>query len=248
VTTFYGAINFGNFLIIDRIIFSPETDGGRMKLLKNTACFLFLILCVCGVSHAAIVQTTPATVTYTADNMVNAWWLIGPSQAPQLLPMGPNSANWQQADSHQLSLIPNQNYQIIWEVKNLWSQQFPPGSNNPAGFLAQIAFGGQPAILSSGSWEVAPYTYSGAPFNSLSWTSATPFGANSAGTIWSSANQGSIAGIDGNAQWIWSSGNIWDQHIFVRTNFQAPVPIPGAAWLLGTGLIGLATIRRRRQK
>jgi hypothetical protein len=27
-----------------------------------------------------------------------------------------------------------------------------------------------------------------------------------------------------------------------------PTPIPGAVWLLGTGLLGLACVRRRRRK
>jgi hypothetical protein len=238
------------------MIFILETDGGKMKTLKSTACFLLLVLCVCGVSHASIATpTTSATVTYTADNMVLGWWLIAPSQAaqapPPTLALGSNRSDWQLADSYTLSdLEAGKQYQIVWEVRNLWSQQYPPGGNNPAGFLAQIAFGGQPPILSSGSWEFAPYEnyQSGAPFSSLSWSGVQPYGANSDNsTVWFSTNGGPISGIGGNAQWIWSGNNIWDQHGFVRTTFTAPVPLPAAAWMLGAGLVGLITIRRRRQ-
>jgi len=45
----------------------------------------------------------------------------------------------------------------------------------------------------------------------------------------------------------WTSGN---QQYSLYTNFQspdsAPVPIPGAVWLLGSGLIGLVGIGRKR--
>ena len=45
----------------------------------------------------------------------------------------------------------------------------------------------------------------------------------------------------------WTSGN---QQYLLYTNFQspesAPVPIPGAVWLLGSGLIGLVGIGRKR--
>jgi hypothetical protein len=226
------------------MILIPETDGGRMKILKSTFCVLLLVLCVCGVSHASGVS---ATVTYTADNMVNAWWLIGPSGNPALQPLGTNSSTWQLADSHTLSgLEAGKQYQIVWEVENLWSEQYPPGRNNPAGFLAQIAFGVQPPILPSEGWEFALYTYSGAPFSSLNWTAAKEWGANSGSNIWITANGGPIAGIDANAQWIWSANNIWDQHGFVRTTFTAPVPLPAAAWMLGAGLVGLVAVRRRR--
>lgn len=233
------------------MILIPETDGGRMKILKSTFCVLLLVLCVCGVSHASGVS---ATVTYTADNMVLGWWLIGASQAsqppPPTLDLGANRSTWQSADSYTLSnLEAGKQYQIVWEVRNLWSEQYPPGPNNPAGFLAQIAFGGQPPILSSSSWQFAPYEdyQSGAPFNSLSWTAVKTYKSNSDGsTIWYAVNGGPIAGIDVAAQWIWSANNIWGQHGFVRTTFEAPVPLPAAAWMLGAGLVGLVAVRRRR--
>lgn len=216
-----------------------------MRILKSTACLLLILLCAGGVSLAAPV----ATVTYTADNMVNAWWLIGPSQTPEPLTLGANSTNWQKADTYQLSLQPGQSYRIVWEVQNLWDYPSPlPGPDNPAGFLAQISFGGQTPILTSDSWKVANYTTYNIPFDQMTWVNAETWGANSGSNIWNTVNGGAIAGIDGNAQWIWTSNNIKDQHIFVATQFTAPVPLPAAAWMLGAGLIGLVALRRRGAK
>jgi hypothetical protein len=219
-----------------------------MRLLKGTACLLLILLCAGGVSLASPVGTIQATVTYTADNMVMAWWLIGPSQTAQPLTLGTNSSDWQKADSYQLSLQPGQSYQLVWEVKNLWAYPSPlPGPDNPAGFLAQISFGGQAPILTSDSWKVANYTHLIA-LNEIVWGDAAVWGVNAGSNIWNTVNGGAIAGIDGNAHWIWSSDNIKDQHIFVATQFTAPVPLPAAAWMLGAGLIGLVALRRQRPR
>ena len=52
------------------------------------------------------------------------------------------------------------------------------------------------------------------------------------------------------------SGTVWDEVFmgnYANINFHAavelePVPIPGAVWLLGSGLIGLVAVRRRKSK
>jgi hypothetical protein len=45
-----------------------------------------------------------------------------------------------------------------------------------------------------------------------------------------------------------SPGLFPDAGYFLVRNSAAPVPIPGAVWLLGSGLIGLIGIRRRFKK
>lgn len=43
-----------------------------------------------------------------------------------------------------------------------------------------------------------------------------------------------------------TSGTEWERVVFVNTNPPTPVPVPAAAWLLGSGVAGLVSARRRR--
>ncbi len=76
------------------------------------------------------------------------------------------------------------------------------------------------------------------------------------GSITNSKNNGdspwgTIAGIDQNANWIWGSalepGSGYGEYQIFRTQVTA-VPEPATLLLLGSGLLGLAVLRKRISK
>jgi hypothetical protein len=115
-----------------------------------------------------------------------------------------------------------------------------PDFYNPGGFLAEIA--SNPLIsgnlLSSNSWDVALIRDNLTPptdLSTLTWTSATEYGANDSPTIWySQMFSNPISGISGSAKWIWWGENYADpgapdgeDSVYIRTTITiAPVPEP----------------------
>jgi hypothetical protein len=91
----------------------------------------------------------------------------------------------------------------------------------------------------------------------LSWTQATEYAANDdKNSIWRLYNSGNpVPDMAGDAQWIWWELNSTDLNapwsndtVYVRNTITTdPVPIPGALFLLGSGLIGLAGLRKKLQ-
>ena len=70
------------------------------------------------------------------------------------------------------------------------------------------------------------------------------------GSVWSDTPEALAADL---ADWDLYQGNFIFQARFDGgtasiTAYHTPVPIPAAAWLLGSGLIGLVAIRRRFKK
>ena len=235
-----------------------------MKKLTLTAFLSILVLFAVAIVTAS---ADSVTFTYSGDNSVIGAWEIVNGGSPTAISIPPVQS-WQTASSFQLNLSAQNSYEIVWQVvNNDWPLYRPPSADNPGGFLAQIS---GPAsyenILSSSSWQVASTMGSLAELsssgvlNSLTWSNATLYGANNnSGTIWNSVNGGSVAGIDGSAQWIWTAANFANpgapgalDSVFIATTITDPPPVatpePSSMLFLGAGLVGLVGFRKKLKK
>ncbi|MBU1249272.1 MAG: hypothetical protein KKB70_11275 [Proteobacteria bacterium] len=207
---------------------------------------IFLITVVM-VVMATAAYATPYTFTFTADNKLTELTMSVDGGAATAVDLSglPNLSNWKIADSLTINLTKGSSYDLIWRVENVGTV----GPNNPFGFLGDVssAYG---SYSSSATWQVADDN-GGTPGT---WVNALEYAANSgllsdgsgANSIWYNNNHGSIAGIAGEAQWIGEDvyPGSSSEAMYVKMNFTA-TPIPAAAWLLGSGLIGLLGIRHR---
>lgn len=188
-------------------------------------------------------------VTFTGDNIIGAWYQNGGDPVPQPEPDPNNYENWRKADTAVLD-VDWGHYQLIFMVQNL---EDPPGSGNPAGFLAEVTGPGVSGDLLTGvTWDWADAA-GGVPsdFGNLTWASATSYGTNDNNTIWLPANSGApITGISGDAHWIWngnnSGGSGTDSPLFFRGEFLV-TPEPTMLALLGVGLALMGGLRLRRR-
>lgn len=217
----------------------------------------------------AVVLALPAeasiqvTVTYTADNIVAAFYKDG--HAPVPISVGPNAGNWMVADTTTVSLDPGE-YSVVFRVKNTGAL----GEGNPAAFLGQIHGGAGTVYSSAGpasgwQWAFATGPDNSAPdFTTLTWTDATSYGFNGGPNIWTQVLGHAVTGIHTNAQWIWANKNFAEpsgsngayDDLWIKGSFTLsssgdvsaiPEPASLAIWgLAGLGLAGVAALRRRK--
>ena len=186
----------------------------------------------------------PVTLNFTADNEVRSGGLCDDMSCLVGTSWGnlgtlSNANNWTRSDSISLDLAPG-TYWFTWHVIN-----YGTGSTrNPVGLLAEILTP-DAANYSSEGWE---YSVNRAPG---SWAATTSYLANGAANIWTQVNNGPVAGISSNAQWIWSNNNFnaqQDNSLWIRTSITVSVPEPATIGLLGLTLLGSGFLSYRRRR
>ncbi|OPY05630.1 MAG: hypothetical protein A4E66_02399 [Syntrophus sp. PtaB.Bin001] len=220
--------------------------------MKKTAIVLFLGLClVFGALGNAF--ATLVTATVTADNHYAIYYgtdtnltYVGTNESGSAGSSG--TYNWSAAETWPTFDVPVGQYIYVvgWSDNSVaqgWKGQFV------------TSYG---TLYSDSSWE---YLLSSTTINDLGDGSQPPTAEQVKSTI-SSANPswrtgvntdaysgwGTVDGLESSpAQWIWGTtmypGSGEGEYQVFRHS--APTPIPAAAWLLGSGLLGLVGIRRR---
>ncbi len=200
-----------------------------------------------GSSMAAIAKMVDVKIDYafTSDNLVNGFYLLDPWHNAVEIDLPEKSSDWRYAayGSFTLSMMQDAQYTFQWDVQNL--NGATPSYNDPMAFLGQFSVNGVDYYLSSNDrniWAVNGET-------------PVAYGALQSDNIWEDNGSNDplrsdlLKFINPAAQWIGAGEYRADggsSRMSVTASFVTPVPIPGAALLLGSALLGVVGIRRTR--
>ena len=99
----------------------------------------------------------------------------------------------------------------------------------------------------SGSWNSA-YVFNGLIVSDLNDSSANPLQDVTIITNWDDWNDSKLSFNSDQIFFDWGDGGAIhqdDTYIIAQLDFNNPVPIPGAVWLLGSGLVGFVGLRKK---
>ncbi|BDQ35439.1 VPLPA-CTERM sorting domain-containing protein [Pseudodesulfovibrio portus] len=195
---------------------------------------LFLLTLLTAVLSSSMAFAMTATIQFTTDNQLTELTLNGKSIIPTATITG-NLDDWREVKSFNFEYDPSQSYLFTWSIKNYDTSgkagtegsSTLPTSGNPIGFIAQVDLDGTPG------WELTSQL-------DQYWSVAGDYGVEyDYGTgAWGNRP----ASISSDAKWL----SVTDGASTMEASLTlTPTPIPGAAWLLGSGLVGLVGLRRR---
>lgn len=215
-----------------------------------------IVCCVLSLFIGALAaEATPITSTVTADNH----YAIYTGNADSINYVGrnemgsagaPGTYNWSNPETFAFDVKPGDYIYVAG-----WSDD-----GTAQGWIGQFVSGSGTILSNATDWEVY-LTCKDIDDGGAAPTAAT-FQDDIAGASWGAITNyrdngaspwGTIASIDSNADWIWGSamqpGSGYGEYQVFRTQVPpAPVPEPATMLLLGTGLIGLAGLRKKRTK
>lgn len=224
-----------------------------MKLSSKLLMFGFLAAAAAFLSLPVDASaTTTMTATVTADNHYALY--VGNADGSDLTYIGrnedgvygnPGEYNWSLPETYSGVSVTTGNYAYVLAWNDGGAQSL----------IGEFALSdGTTIVTNATDWEYSILSTVGSSLpdvssimsmlGSASWSSVAASAANGSGP-W-----GTISGISSAAQFIWSdtlgTSSTSDGYYVVFRTELSPVPIPGAVWLFGSGLVGLIGFRKKR--